>query len=110
VQWEGNGIDVCTEINYQRYLQLCSDGAEGAIITWQDERTGFDVRDIYTQRIDSNGIIKWADNGIAICTAFSNQYFPQICSDGAEGAIVTWYDYRSGTFSDIYAQHLKEVL
>jgi len=29
-----------------------------------------------------------------------------IASDGAGGAIITWSDLRSGTDSDIYAQHV----
>lgn len=107
VQWEGNGIAVCTEINNQNSPQVCNDGAGGAIITWQDERTEFNVRDIYIQRIDSNGIIKWVDNGTVICTALNNQYFPQICSDGAGGAIIAWKDERSSAINDdIYAQRI----
>jgi hypothetical protein len=30
-----------------------------------------------------------------------------IASDGVQGAIVTWYDWRSGVDSDIYAQHVN---
>src|SRR5204863_234844 len=44
-------------------------------------------------------------NGRALCTAVSNQIFPTIVSDGVGGAIVTWYDSRSGNY-DIYAQHV----
>jgi len=40
---------------------------------------------------------------VAICTASSEQYSPQIVSDGSGGAIITWTDYRNGN-SDIYAQ------
>ncbi|MBI1799059.1 MAG: hypothetical protein HYR73_05180, partial [Candidatus Eisenbacteria bacterium] len=51
----------------------------------------------------------WPDQpnvNLPVCTAANNQYSPTIVSDGTGGAIVTWYDYRSRTGSDIYAQHV----
>ena len=43
---------------------------------------------------------------VPLCTAANSQWSQTIVSDGAGGAIVTWYDYRSGETSDIYAQHV----
>jgi hypothetical protein len=40
-----------------------------------------------------------------VCDTVGQQDYPQICSDGSNGAIVVWEDARSNTFS-IYAQHL----
>lgn len=102
--WDNNGEAVCTSITSQINPQICSDGNGGAIITWQDFRSATDF-DIYTQSIDSNGNIKWNINCIPICTSENNQYAPQICIDGVGGAIITWYDNRSGDF-DIYAQRI----
>ena len=48
----------------------------------------------------------WVQDGVALCTATGGQYYPTIVSDGAGGAIVTWYDYRSGN-ADIYAQRVN---
>lgn len=47
-QWTANGVPVCTAANDQNYPVLVSDGAGGAIITWQDLRNG--GSDIYAQR------------------------------------------------------------
>jgi hypothetical protein len=105
VQWTADGVAICTASNYQQDPQICSDGAEGAIITWQDFRGGPDY-DIYAQRIDSSGNVQWTANGVAICTASNNQWHPQICSNDAGGAIITWPDLRSGLFLDIYAQRI----
>ena len=66
--------------------------------------------DIYAQNIDLSGNIGWIANGIPICTAFHNQYYPQICSDGSDGAIITWFDYRSLPYSDIFVQFSKYAL
>ena len=105
-QWTANGTAICTDGDDQSDPQICSDGVEGAIITWWDLRSGGENADIYVQRINSAGDVQWTPNGTAICTADDNQENPQICSDGVGGAIITWRDYRSGT-SDIYAQYIK---
>jgi len=91
---------VCNFSGSQTLVQEVSDGAGGAISTWVDTRNG--AQDIYAQRIDMNGVLQWAVDGIAICNAASDQYSPRLVSDGSGGVIVTWYDNRSGDY-DIYA-------
>ena len=103
VVWNANGTEICTEGGDQIFPKICSDGAGGAIITWEDSRG------IYTQRINSTGDVQWMANGAAICTANNTQWQPQICSDGVGGAIITWSDYRSGTNFDIYAQWINST-
>jgi PKD repeat protein len=105
-RWPPNGTAICTAANQQEYPQIISDGSGGAIITWQDYRSG-NNRDIYAQRIDSEGNIQWTPNGAAVCTAVNYQQSPRIASDGSGGAIVTWEDYRSGNY-DIYAQRITK--
>ncbi len=103
--WKSNGVGVCTALYDQNPPKIVSDGAGGAIITWEDFRGGFSS-DIYAQRIDSGGAAVWAKNGVAICLATGNQSNPMIVSDGASGAIVAWADYRSGGNGDIYARRV----
>lgn len=45
--------------------------------------------------------------GRALSIATGAQGSPTIAPDGAGGAIVTWEDYRSTTYSDIYAQRVQ---
>ena len=54
----------------------------------------------------SSSHAQWVPDGVAISVASYNQYEPQLISDGAGGAIITWYDYRNGTDTDIYAQRV----
>lgn len=105
VQWIPNGTAISIASGTQTRPHICSDGAGGAIITWDDSRSGSSL-DIYAQRIDSSGNVKWTSNGIAVCTAINNQFSTQICSDEAGGAIITWFDKRNGTFFDIYAERI----
>ena len=107
VKWIANGTSISSESGNQYFPQITSDGAGGAILTWEDLR-GADS-DIYAQRIDSTGNVMWNANGTAISTAYNDQWYPQITSDGAGGAIITWSDYRTGTNYDIYAQRINST-
>ena len=100
--WTANGVNICNQAASQRGPKIVSDGSGGAFVTWYDNRAG--NYDIYTQRIGSAGAVQWTTNGSATCTMGTDQLKPDICSDGAGGIIVTWYDYRSTTTFDIYAQ------
>jgi len=106
VQWTANGVALSTAARVQQFPTIVSDAAGGAIVAWQDERSGTSI-DIYAQRVDASGNVLWTANGVAVSTASLEQIAPVITSDGAGGAIVTWIDSRSGTFStDIYAQRI----
>jgi len=56
VAWTTNGVAIGSEINTQAHPQICNDGTDGAIITWEDERNGLGNTDIYTQKVFTNGI------------------------------------------------------
>ena len=105
VQWAANGVALCTAKLTQMDQTITSDGAGGAIVTWEDSRNGRD-HDIYAQRVNASGAVQWAANGVALCTLPENQEWPQITSDGGGGAIVTWVDLRLSTFYHIYAQRV----
>src|SRR5262249_38803271 len=78
--WSSNGIVVCRAFGGQMNLSAVSDGAGGAIVTWQDGR-GSGGFDIYAQRIDGTGALLWASDGVALCTAAAIQARPAITSD-----------------------------
>ena len=105
--WTADGVPVCLAPNTQGVSEIISDGVGGAIVTWEDYRSGTNW-DIYAQRMDEHGMPLWTFNGVAACTSTTDQIYPQIVSDGAEGAIITWEDgiYVSGMY-DIYAQRVS---
>ena len=104
--WVPNGVSLCSTTGDQYYPKITSDGAGGAIITWQDFRSS-STYDIYAQRVNASGVIQWTASGVALCAATADQYYPQITSDGAGGAVVTWQDFRSSSGYDIYAQRVN---
>ena len=102
LNWAANAVAICAAGGSQIAPQLASDGAGGAVIVWQDWRASLDI---YAQRVNASGLCVWSANGVAICAADSNQYWPQLTSDGSGGAIIAWMDKRSGDFH-LYAQRV----
>jgi hypothetical protein len=103
VAWTADGVALCSATGWQKSPAIVPDGAGGAIVAWDDYRSG--DYDIYAQRISSTGALPWTANGVSLCSAAGGQYSPAIAPDGASGAIVTWFDQRSGNY-DIYAQRI----
>lgn len=125
--WSPSGEPVSIISSSHQYrAQMVSDGSGGAIIAWWDYRNAsyYDSRsDIYAQRINTNGVIQWTENGVAICARRYDQYFQydgdvyyntnNIVSDGSGGAIIAWqdainWDYGNGW--DVYAQRINDNL
>ena len=105
VLWTAGGVPVCAAVSSQALPAIAADGAGGAIVSWQDRRSGFDY-DIYAQRIAADGAAQWTTDGVLLCTAYADQLFPNLVSDGAGGAIVTWQDPRY-VYLDIFAQRIS---
>ena len=97
-------VAVCTARGTQEHPRIASDGAAGAIVVWQDISSSFP--DIYAQRVDARGIIRWTKDGVAICLEKDEQWLPNLVYDAAGGAIIAWWDKRSGNM-DIYAQRVN---
>lgn len=103
--WVTNGLPLCTAQNTQWNIQMIPDTIGGAIVVWQDRRINT-YDNIYAQRIDPYGNIKWQANGLAIAPVQGNQYYPQLVSDCLGGGVVVWQDNRLGIDYDIYAQRI----
>ena len=104
--WTANGVALCTQTDAQSQARIVSDGAGGSIVVWEDSR-GVVHTDIYGQRTSGAGVNQWTSNGVAICTANSNQVDPCVAPDGAGGAIAAWSDVRLVASTDIYAQRIE---
>jgi hypothetical protein len=108
-QWTTDGEDLCTPGLHESDPAIAFDGAGGVIIAWRDYRAGGPVADIYAQRVNASGAPQWPANGVALCTAPLDQFSLVITTDGANGAIVTWVDYRNGASYDIYSQRVSAI-
>ncbi|HEU4928912.1 MAG TPA: T9SS type A sorting domain-containing protein [Candidatus Krumholzibacteria bacterium] len=111
-QWGVDGVALCSAQHDQHSPAVVSDGAGGAIVTWQDLRSdGSNMEaDIYVRRINSGGTPQWTSDGVPICTAVNAQTAPQLVEDGLGGAIITWSDQRTEVVqTDIYAQRVNSA-
>ncbi|NVM27925.1 MAG: hypothetical protein HWN65_03700 [Candidatus Helarchaeota archaeon] len=54
-------------------------------------------------------VVAWDDNGTHLCPQAEGQYNPQLCSDGAGGAIVVWMDHRLLSYNNLYAQRIDST-
>jgi len=77
---------------------MIDDGAGSEIIAWMDPS-----KDIRVQKIDTNGNLLWTASG-KVLTSGGNNYYPQLASDMAGGAIITWQKGSAG--SGIYVQRI----
>lgn len=100
--WGDTGVPICVAFQAQGYKSITSDGMGGAIVTWRDLRNDLDG-DIYAQRINGNGVVQWAMNGVPVCAYPGSQGNPKVISDGQGGAYIVWPDTRPGS---TYLQHI----
>src|ERR1051326_2584271 len=73
---------VCTAAGFQSEPSIVTDGSGGAIISWVDYRRAVDSADIYAQRIDAAGAVRWATGGAPISTARGTPGFPPLSAGG----------------------------
>jgi hypothetical protein len=108
--WPPTGLPVCVAAGAQRSPQIITDGAGGAIVAWDDQRSG--VAEVYAVRINLDGTLApgWAPNGNLIVSAPGHQFRPWIVPDGTGGALVAFHDKRTAPaipdsydYIDIYA-------
>jgi hypothetical protein len=114
--WPANGRQLLTDpaALTQEVIGIASpviatDGAGGAIVAWEDNRSDATGTDIFAQHVLASGVVDsaWPANGTGLAVVAGLQNLPVIVPDGAGGAIVAWMDTRAGSaVADIYAQHV----
>ena len=95
--WDADGVPVCIAQNRQANAYLGSDGTNGCVLSWEDERDEYAPKqDIYAQHIDYIGIPEWALNGIAVAAYTNGQTLPVgVVNYGR--ILFLWADARIGS-------------
>jgi hypothetical protein len=106
--WDAGGVLVCGAVGDQVGARAAPDGGGGAIVVWQDSRSP-ENPDLYAQRIDASGSLRWDADGFPVCTFPGLQWSQVVVSDGLGGALVVWEDYRGGLYADVYGQRLNDT-
>jgi hypothetical protein len=101
--WGSGGVTVLDNayFSWTGDYTLITDGAGGAVFTWNDARSGNE--DIYAQSVAGNGVVRWTANGASVAAFTGDQQRPRLSRDDADGVYIAWADSRSGDY-DIYAQ------
>jgi hypothetical protein len=108
--WPAGGLAVCMASGEQAVPQVVSDGAHGAVLVWQDKRSG--NYDLYAHHILASGAVdpSWPVDGRPLVVAPGDQGVVQYGSlhpDGTGGALCVWRDGRLGALvQDVYAGHI----
>jgi len=110
-QWSTDpaiNTEICTAINKQTEVTICSNGQGGAFMVWRDYRdnAGIFEGDIYAQQIDFSGNPLWTADGIIINNASNGQFRPKIISDDNGGAIIVWAKSNGFYGTDLYVQRI----
>ncbi|HSG27951.1 MAG TPA: hypothetical protein VLA34_05675, partial [Candidatus Krumholzibacterium sp.] len=100
--WVEDGVPISVTNGYKYSPKIIPDGEGGAIVAWYQAIGSYNI---YVQKVDGHGNVKWTVGGLGVCTDPGSQQSPNLVSDGAGGAIVTWMDYRVADY-DIYAQRI----
>ncbi len=108
LRWASDGAPLCSGIVNPSLPSVCSDGKGGAIITWCDIRLN-DTSQVFAQRIDAGGSVRWKVNGVLISNPTNLNTFPSITSDLAGGAIISWWHYTAADKIEIYAQRIDST-
>jgi|GEM_PF-1701174 len=104
--WTAGGKPVCTAPLSQKNPRITWDGGV-AVCAWQDGRGGPGNSDIYAQRLDSNGLALWLQNGVAVCVAQNDQTAPAVIPDETGGTIVAWRDSRFSYSPRVFVQSIN---
>ncbi len=104
-QWALNGVPVATGGNHWN-VTITGDSAGGAFLTWEHDG-GINGIDIYAQRIDGSGQLKWNSSGVAVSTPPADQTRPRMATDDAGAPIIVWQDLRNGFETDIYIHKIS---
>ena len=121
-QWSTNPAENTRVSNWGFVDGAVTDGEGGAIIAYHklSYHTG---RDLYIQRIDSSGYLKWGPERIVISEERYYQFYAPyevdnmrcIVSDGAGGAYFSYIDYQRSVMAgwlrdscDVFVQHIDK--
>lgn len=105
VDWQTDGIPISISAYDQGSPVIIADNNGGAFIVWEDNRD-LAGRDVYIQQVNSLGFVQKTINGIPICTAALGQQGIALISNGSDGFICTWRDFRNDN-GNLYAQNIS---
>jgi len=106
VEWQPDGVPVRQGVNIEWFRSAIDLPGGGCVLTWSDTRGG--DRDVYAQRLDSDGNWMWGNSGVLINGEIDRQEDIVVINSVGDETIFAWVDFRNEIAGDIYAQKLDE--
>jgi hypothetical protein len=108
--WPPTGCPVNTMTGTQANPLAVTDGASGALILWEDDRSGSGVWPMYVGRLLARGAMDpaWTAGGKPVSAYNGYQYTKYGATDGAGGMLIAWGEQRGSTDHDIYVQRVTQ--
>ena len=103
------GVDLCTAEGERSAPFICKSG-DGVIVVWEDDRDGWS--DLYMQRVDSEGNLKWQPDGLPlrVLTGIEAAHSQNIVhDDNGGGIIVYWTSLGEFPPGSIYTQRVDSL-
>lgn len=97
--WGVMGVTVTTTSSPGQSQSLLRDLTGDLIVAWTDIRS--ENSEIYCQKLDVTGSMKWKPGGVAISTNVINDYHPQLLSDSDGNIIIAWKASDGGCYSQM---------
>jgi len=109
-QWPTDSYEnmvICNHSGEQAIPLVAPTSDGGCYICWYDNASG--NYDMYLQRLDANGIIQFAENGLLISDNAQDSWLTtyDMTVDQNDNAIIVFNDVRSGGDWDIYAYRIS---
>ena len=95
---DGDTIWTLEDFTSWSVLGMVEDGSGGAILLLSDRDD-----QIYAQRVSSNGVLLWSEEGAFVGTVTDDYRDVSISSDGLGGVVIVWQE-KSDTDMKIHAQ------
>ncbi|MCF7919519.1 MAG: T9SS type A sorting domain-containing protein [Candidatus Cloacimonetes bacterium] len=104
-----NDLVIYQGFGIQRNPRITESSDTGAIITWEDGRYVSEFKDIFVQKVTTNGTLSWATAGEVVCVEVNDQLNPRLVSDDSGGCWIIWDDGRNDGHpnEEIYIQHFN---
>ena len=102
--WRPEGLAIGWGDGNQWDPVMCPDGLGGAYVAWVDEARTFPWN-VKVQHLSGQGELSYPPAGLAAVVSVEHQSHPMIAMDGANGAVVCWYEARGRDYG-IYCQRV----
>ncbi|MHC4278252.1 MAG: hypothetical protein ACYSTI_13180 [Planctomycetota bacterium] len=98
LQWGNEGFTVKNAESCwsPRYAFIESVGNGEFVVVWDSlnaDAVTCDESDVYAQKIDLNGNLKWASEGVIVSSLEQFDFFPHVTTDGIDGV---WISFTNG--------------